>query len=60
VSLSALKSWLRGVRPTESNRRRIEQFLSETSPTDAAGARPEQPAQNPELFTDKQPAESAS
>jgi hypothetical protein len=48
VSPSALKSWLRGVRPTESNRKRIEQFLSsETSPTDAAGAKESKPG---ELF----------
>src|SRR5258708_23607472 len=35
VSPSTLRSWLHGVRPTEVNCKRIEQFLSETPPPDA-------------------------
>lgn len=39
VSSQTIRSWLHGVRPTETNRKRIEQFLAGTSPPDAVGAK---------------------
>jgi hypothetical protein len=55
VSPAALKGWLRGVRPTEANRKRIAQFLSsQSAPTDAARVE-QQPRESSELFG-KQPA----
>ena len=50
VSHQTIRGWLRGVAPTESNRKRIEQFLNEAPPSDAAGAK--QPANSGELFTE--------
>jgi hypothetical protein len=50
VSPQTVRGWLHGTQPTESNRKRIEQFLSETSLPDAAGAK--QSAE--ELFTQPQ------
>jgi hypothetical protein len=49
VSHQTIRGWLRGVAPTESNRKRIEQFLNEAPPSDAAGA--EQRVSG-ELFTE--------
>jgi len=55
VSPQTIRSWQRGVVPSEPNRKRIEQFLSnQTSPFDAAGAK------SGELFGQQQPPEPKS
>jgi hypothetical protein len=58
VSTQTIRTWLRGTQPGPANIEKLKAFLAQeaASPSPAAAAGAEQPAQNPEWFADRQAA----